>query len=103
MACHVHIGPIFLFSFSLPSKFPHKYLHANEMSLVPLSFIFYILFLTFPSCIIQNVFLFYEWNIHFVQKKVLLALEDAGIFTSGGLAKDKVRIYSYNIKLISPP
>lgn len=26
----------------------------------------------------------------FVQKKVLLALEDAGIFTSGGLVKDKV-------------
>lgn len=25
-----------------------------------------------------------------MQKKVLLALEDAGIFTSGGLVKDKV-------------
>lgn len=26
----------------------------------------------------------------FVQKKVLVALEDAGVFTSGGLVKDKV-------------
>lgn len=25
-----------------------------------------------------------------MQKKVLLALEDAGVFTSGGLVKDKV-------------
>lgn len=26
----------------------------------------------------------------FVQKRVILALEDAGVFTSGGLVKDKV-------------
>lgn len=29
-------------------------------------------------------------NKLFVQKRVLLALEDAGVFTSGGLVKDKV-------------
>ena len=28
-----------------------------------------------------------------MQKKVLMALEDAGIFTSGGLVKDKVQYY----------
>lgn len=28
----------------------------------------------------------------FVQKKVLRALEDAGVFTSGGLVKDKVTV-----------
>ncbi|KAK6141163.1 hypothetical protein DH2020_025081 [Rehmannia glutinosa] len=31
-----------------------------------------------------------NWLDEFVQKKVLTALEDAGVFTSGGLVKDKV-------------
>lgn len=32
-----------------------------------------------------------NWFI-LLQKKVLAALEDAGIFTSGGLIKDKVKV-----------
>lgn len=37
------------------------------------------------------VMLLVNWFI-LLQKKVLAALEDAGIFTSGGLIKDKVKV-----------
>lgn len=37
------------------------------------------------------VMLLFNWFI-LLQKKVLAALEDAGIFTSGGLIKDKVKV-----------
>ena len=42
-------------------------------------------------CLVYGlVMLLVDWFI-ILQKKVLAALEDAGIFTSGGLIKDKVK------------
>lgn len=38
-----------------------------------------------------------------MQKKVLLALEDAGVFTSGGLVKDKVKLKGPDIILLQEP
>lgn len=46
------------------------------------------------SACLSTFTLFISIHIHgmslYVQRKVLLALENAGVFTSGGLVKDKV-------------
>lgn len=44
-------------------------------------------------CIFKTDFVFALYII-FLQKRVLVALEDAGVFTSGGLVKDKVCEYA---------
>lgn len=43
------------------------------------------------SVLVYGVVMLLVYGFTLMQKKALVALEDAGIFTSGGLVKDKVR------------